>query len=240
MHGKTPFGKVFYHLRLAVKKAPSLFNRAFRGVVLSFDLLSRYWKRADYVYADGDFVRNSSLELAAREINEGGVEGAAAELGVFRGEYARLINRAFPDRKLYLFDSFEGFSADEESRDKDEGYSEIPDDFSNTSVELVLKRMKYPQNCVVKKGFFPGTADGLDETFCFVSIDCDLYKPIYSGLEYFWERLAKGGYIFVHDYQNPAYSGAKKAVREFCGKKNIPYFLMSDCCGTAVVSKGQE
>lgn len=32
-----------------------------------------------------------------------------AEAGVFRGEFANEINRYFPDRECYLFDTFDGF-----------------------------------------------------------------------------------------------------------------------------------
>jgi hypothetical protein len=33
------------------------------------------------------------------------VPGATAELWVFRGEFARLINLAFPERRLHLFEA---------------------------------------------------------------------------------------------------------------------------------------
>lgn len=35
--------------------------------------------------------------------------GSVAECGVFRGDFSRYINEFFPDRTLYLFDSFRGF-----------------------------------------------------------------------------------------------------------------------------------
>lgn len=37
------------------------------------------------------------------------ISGCVAEVGVFQGEFASVINKNFPDRKLYLFDTFEGF-----------------------------------------------------------------------------------------------------------------------------------
>jgi O-methyltransferase len=136
-----------------------------------------------------------------------------------------------------LFDTFEGFDKRDESEDRERGFISEVDNFSDTSVNLVLKKMRHPENCIVKKGFFPETAAGLSEKYAFVSIDCDLYKPILAGLEYFWEHLENGGYIFVHDYQNSAYSGVKAAVREFCGRNNIPYFLMSDIWGSVCLAK---
>ena len=38
------------------------------------------------------------------------------------------------------------------------------------------------------------------EKFAFVSLDTDLYKPTLAGLEFFWPRMSKGGFIFIHDF----------------------------------------
>jgi O-methyltransferase len=46
--------------------------------------------------------------------------------------------------------------------------------------------MKYKENCIVRKGYFPETAEDLEDEFVFVSIDADLYEPIYNGLCYFY------------------------------------------------------
>ena len=39
-------------------------------------------------------------------------------------------------------------------------------------------------------------------SFCFVSIDTDLYKPTYVGLSEFYPKLVKGGVIIIHDYNS--------------------------------------
>ena len=84
---------------------------------------------------EGEYIRASSLELVAREIDGNAVPGAVAELGVYRGEFARLINRAFPRRKLYLFDTFEGFDESDLKEDRASNLSAPPSrEFKNTSV----------------------------------------------------------------------------------------------------------
>lgn len=193
-------------------------------------------KRA-IVFDNFDYVRTSSLELIAEEIYDKKLTGNVAELGVFRGDYSKKINEVFSDKKLYLFDTFNGFDDKDTVIEKSKGFSEGSQDFTNTSIQLVLNKMKFSDNCIVKKGYFPETAKGLEDIFCFVSIDADLYKPIFEGLNYFFPRLVKGGYIFVHDYNNKEYSGAKSAVIDFCQAQGISYFPLCDVCGSVVIMK---
>jgi O-methyltransferase len=80
------------------------------GIVICRLMLGIGRKRSDYIYRANDYFRVSSLELVAYEIYSNNVKGNVAELGVFRGDFAKHINVAFPDRKLYLFDTFDGFN----------------------------------------------------------------------------------------------------------------------------------
>lgn len=209
-----------------------------RGYVLTMTL--RYMKRArriDLAKYAGDYVRNSSMELVAHEIITNNIKGSVAELGVYRGDFARIINEAFPDRKLYLFDTFEGFNKQDVLIDRNRDFSVGTQDFSKTTIGIVLSKMKTPGNCIITPGYFPESAVGVADIFSFVSIDVDLYKPVYDGLRFFYPRLAKGGYIFVHDYNNDEYKGARAAVTEYCREMNIAYFPLPDACGTAVICK---
>ena len=117
------------------------------------------------------------------------------------------------------------------------GFSKGDQDFSDTSVDAVLKKMPYPEQCIVKKGFFPKTAEGVEDSFCFVSIDADLYDPILKGLEFFYPRLEKGGFIFIHDFNNNGYLGAREAVLQFCKANNIGFVPIPDSGGTAIITK---
>jgi len=195
-------------------------------------------RRMDLSFRAWDFNRYSSLELIAHELITNNVPGSVAELGVYQGTFASKINELFSDRKLYLFDTFHGFSETDKKIEVESELSKHTDsDFSNTSVEYVLKKMKYTSNCIIKAGYFPETAKGLEDVFCFVSIDADLYQPIYEGLNYFYPRLSRGGYIFIHDFNNPRFPGSRKAVSKFCSENNIGYFPLSDVGGTVVLSK---
>ncbi len=185
-----------------------------------------------------DFVRVAALRLMAYEINESEIEGSVAELGVYRGDFAKYINEFFPDRKLFLFDTFEGFADKDIKDDVKNGYSTGTEDFSDTSLDAVRKKMVYPQKCIIKKGWFPQTTDGVEnERFVFVSLDADLFTPIYEGLSFFYPRLVRGGVVFVHDFNNSDYKGVSVAVRKFCKEQKIPYFCLPDNAGSAVILK---
>lgn len=184
-----------------------------------------------------DYIRISCLELAAQEIYAKNIPGSVAELGVYQGDFAQDINAVFPDKSFYLFDTFTGFDRRDVAPEVNRRFSRANQDFSNTSVAAVLAKMPYPAQCIVKQGFFPETAADIQEKFCFVSIDTDLYEPIFAGLNYFYPRLCPGGYIFVHDFNNQEYPGAAEAVRAFCREFNCSYVPVADIGGTAIISK---
>lgn len=181
--------------------------------------------------------RVAALECAAREIIEKEIEGNVAEAGVFQGNFARYINEFFPNKTLYLIDTFEGFDQKDVEAEKRKKFSDGNQDWSDTSVQLVLDKMKYPERCMVKKGWFPGIMEGVEDSFCFVSLDMDLYQPIYEGLCFFYPKLVHGGYIFVHDCRNQGYQGSRQAVIDFCNKYNLGYVMLQDLWGTAVICK---
>lgn len=208
-----------------------------QGYCLTYDMKYLGRERSIDISDRMDIVRISSLELVAYEIHSKNIEGNVAELGVYRGHFAEKINQIFSDRKLYLFDTFEGFDMRDVTTDKMHGFSSGRQDYSKTSVDFVLTKLKYPQNCIVRKGYFPESVSGLNDIFSFVSIDVDLYKPMYDGLDYFYPRLARGGYIFVHDYNNSRYPGVRVAVRNYCSKNDIGYFPLCDVSGSVILSK---
>lgn len=184
-------------------------------------------------------IRSSSLILAAERIG-GGVEGDIAELGVYRGDTARVLNGLFPERTLYLFDTFTSFSAaDIETEGRITGARVIKNEFSDTSPELVLKKLSHPERAVIRQGWFPDTAEGVEASFAFVSLDADLYAPTLAGLRWFYQRMSKGGMILLHDYNNPRFPGVKQAVRDFEAENGaVPLVPLGDLHGTAVIVKG--
>ena len=178
-----------------------------------------------------DYVRLATLELLCRRLEE--VPGAAAELGVYRGFFARCINLLMPERRLYLFDSFEGFSEDARASESFQAAHR------NTAVEKVMAIMPHPGSVTVKPGFFPESLEGLEERFCLVSLDVDFYRTTLDGLRYFWPRLEKGGYLMLHDWGNPALAGVRQALEDYEAELGyrIPAVPLCDVGGSLILCK---
>lgn len=178
-----------------------------------------------------DYVRLATLELLRRRLER--IPGAAAELGVYRGFFARCINLLMPERRLYLFDSFEGFSEDACASESFQAAHR------NTAVEKVLSVMPHPESVTVKPGFFPESLGGLEERFCLVSLDVDFYQTTLDGLRYFWPRLEQGGYLMLHDWGSPKLPGVRQAVLDYEAELGIriPAVPLCDVGGTLILCK---
>lgn len=181
-------------------------------------------------------LRLAALKMIAREVRERNIGGALAELGVYRGAFAAEMNRLFPERSLYLFDTFSGFDRRDVAVEGERKFSRAETgNFADTSVEAVREMLPFPDMAVFKAGYFPETAAGIDDTFAVVSLDADLYKPLHDGLRFFYPLMARGGYIIIHDYNNSRFAGAKQAVREFCKENQVFVFPLPDLHGTGII-----
>jgi len=179
------------------------------------------------------------LCAVANEVRRWKVLGAVAEVGVQYGDTARFLNLFFPEEKLYLFDTFCGFDENDAKIDLEKGYTiqETVDWFDvPIEVKSVLDKMFFPQQCIVKQGYVPDTLEGVDDTFSFVHLDCDLSKPIHDSLEFFWPRMNSGGAVCVHDTYHPRFTGVRDVVWKFSKKHNIRY-VANDAYGGVIFIK---
>ena len=184
-------------------------------------------------------ARVGIMRLIAEQINSLGIPGDVAELGVYRGDFARLINAAFRERRIHLFDTFEGFAPQDIAVERENGYSNANvGDFGGTAKDAVDKRLFYRDKAVFHKGFFPDTFNACrDLGFAFVSLDADLYSPTAAALPLFWDRLSPGGVIMAHDYNSTQFRGVRKAVDDFCKEQGILPLPICDLHGSAILRK---
>src|SRR5260370_7292833 len=133
-----------------------------------------------------DRVRHATMALALERIRSESIPGSIAELGVYRGYVSRFLHEQMPERKLYLFDTFDGFRDHADNR------------FRNTSVEIVKERLKNLDNVEFRIGLFPDTARGLEhETFSFVLFDANHHDVSMPSSPFFYPPFSRVAHFFL-------------------------------------------
>ena len=162
------------------------------------------------------------------------LDGDVWECGVYAGGtaaiMAAILRDKAPEKKLYLFDTFEGMPETDSKLDLHK-----QGDFANTSAESVAQLVG-ASSCVIRKGFIPTTFAGLESArICFAHIDVDIYRSHIDCLEFIWPRVVRGGFLLFDDYGMPTCPGARTAVDEFfAGRSTIPFCLAN---GQAIAFK---
>jgi len=167
------------------------------------------------------------------------VPGDTAECGVYTGAGSYIICRMNEENELvnrthHLFDSFEGLSKPSECDGTHwkEGVLSCP-------VEIVRENLSMFNNISIHKGWIPQRFPDIEnQSFCFIHIDVDLYRPTLDSLEFFYPRTNEGGIIVCDDYGFTTCPGATKAVNEFLQDK--PEKMISLSGGGGFIIKGTE
>ena len=167
------------------------------------------------------------------------LNGCLAECGVFKGstslvmaEYARRYFSSKNERRILLYDSFEGLSPPTK---EDEGTIFVGNDYE-CSLESVKQNLSEYPDLIYRKGWIPNCfSDDSELAFAFVHIDVDFYQPVLSSIEFFYPRLVPGGIIVFDDYGSIETPGAKTACDEYCNALRIPVIKLAS--GQAFIQK---
>jgi SAM-dependent methyltransferase len=166
------------------------------------------------------------------------VGGDVAECGAYKGGsaffLARHIIRGKLNKRLCLFDSFEGLSA---PACLDGSYwhagalaSTIGD------VKAALAPLGPVPFVEFFKGWIPDRfGEVAQRRFCFVHIDVDLNQPTLDAISFFYPRIEPGGIILLDDYGFDSCPGATIAVNEFMKGKPEPIINLAS--GGAFIMK---
>ena len=160
------------------------------------------------------------LAVAALEVSDDFVE-----FGCYKGDTSLLLAEALnnSDKKLWLFDSFEGLpeksSADESALGVDFKKGELFVTKREVKARFLRANLPVP---VIKKAWFSELCDSdLPERIAFSFLDGDLYESIRDSLRLVQDKMVQGGVILVHDYNNPALPGVMRAVDEWILGKDL-------------------
>lgn len=158
------------------------------------------------------------------------VPGDFVETGVWRGGasiMARAVLEAYcvKDRRVYACDSFEGLPPpDPEKYPADSGstfhaYPEL-----SVSIEAVKTNFAkfdlLDEQVVFVKGWFRDTMPTLPcKQVAVLRLDGDMYESTMDPLIHLYDRIPKGGWVIVDDYN--VVPAAKKAVNDFLEGRGI-------------------
>jgi O-methyltransferase len=157
------------------------------------------------------------------------VDGDFVDVGCNEGQSSvllrKVINSFHCDRKLHVYDSFEGLP----STSREDGTSYKEGDLSTTQEVLENNfRLHGLEPPIIHKGWFENTLPvSLPESICFAHLDGDLYGSILASLKFVYPRLSTGGICLIDDYCDTKINpdgwnylpGVKKACDEFLADK---------------------
>jgi hypothetical protein len=179
----------------------------------------------------------------ARYLDENRIEGDVAECGVWQGQTAAYMNRYFKNRRLFLFDTFEGYPEGDLTKDSaaDAGFNrQIYNKVSaEPTLDTVMSKMTFPANVVVRKGYFPETMADISARFSFVHVDFTLYEPERAALDLFYDNLPPGGAMLFNTYYSSFISCTRKAVDDFERKRGRRLIKMpiADTAGALIIKE---
>ncbi len=135
-----------------------------------------------------------------------GVEGDFVECGTNKGGFARAIvdyiDLSKVGKNFYLLDTFEGLSEKlltdkERAAGKKEHFESV---YTDCYDEVVQTFSNFPFVKIIK-GTVPDTLVQVPANkVAFLSIDMNCIAPEIAALDYFWDKLSKGGMIILDDY----------------------------------------
>ena len=162
------------------------------------------------------------IEIAKEQV---GAPGDFVELGCYKGDTSLLLAEVLVglDKKLWIYDSFEGLP--EKST---EDASVIGENFKGGELFVTKREVKerflrvgLPVP-IIKKAWFKDLQDeDLPEKIAFAFLDGDFYDSIKDSLKLVESKMNSGAKMIIHDYDNEALPGVKKAVDEWLVGKNL-------------------
>jgi hypothetical protein len=169
--------------------------------------------------------RNDLLDLFNKNL-------IIAEIGVFKGDFSKIIYEKMSPKELHLIDIFSGMTC---SGDKDGNNIEHRD----IGVEYKkIKEWAIDKNVIVHKGYSTDILNTFDDDyFDLIYIDGDhSYEGVKKDMNVSFKKIKNNGYMCGHDYNKNSFPGVVNAVNEFCRLNNLQIEkITKDGCPTFVI-----
>lgn len=209
-----------YHLVPDIYGKSSFKLRDIRADPTFFRIASRIISdRKSRLYYDRMFTLYQALQSVSRSLSRD-ERAFAVEVGAYRGGSTRLIAEVAAellgaDRvTCHCIDTFEGHSYEDLPAGREGVHTAVK--FSRTSYEEVCSYLSDLPFVRVTRGRIQEVArEFTNERVHLLHLDVDIYEPTLFSLEFFWERMARGGIIVVDDYGFSTCPGVELAVTEF-------------------------
>ena len=201
----------------------------FQGIAPVWDADPRFRDLYDSISGRCLIDRKKAYVLFNCATTSKNIDGALAEVGVYRGATAKLILEATNyEKEFFGFDTFEGLPPTDETFDPywkegdlaDARFEDVKSFLGSGGIRLI-------------KGFFPDTASGLphDTRFSLVHVDADIFRTTLDACIFFYPRMASTGLMVFDDYGFLSCPGVKKAIDEyFAERPEQPICVASGQC----------
>lgn len=208
-----------------------------------------FWEIHDLCrpYTMTSIERMYALHNAVKYVLANDIKGDFVECGVWRGGCIMWIaymlsNRGIKDRKLFLYDTFEGMTkpAETDIDPKGESAQAIFNKLRKVGwcladlndVQNNMQATKYPtENIVYVKGKVEETLPAkMPGMISLLRLDTDWYESTLHELTHLYPILSKNGVLIIDDYGH--WEGCRKAVDEYFDKdKDSVVLNRIDYCG---------
>jgi predicted O-methyltransferase YrrM len=110
--------------------------------------------------------------------------------------------------------------------------------FEDTTIDTVRSYLSGFYNVQLYEGIVQEQSSNVNDCrFSMVHIDVDIYAPYVYCLEFFSDRLVRGGIIVLDDYGFLTCPGAKRAADEFMLSRGRDFRMIHLLTGQAVIVK---
>ncbi len=220
------------------------------GRSIDFDIFSGYKPSITESYTPYQTYREDVFHTLSKTVEISiamGIEGDIIEFGCGSGQSSFILAKSILEnskyyehnkgvqKKLWLFDSFEGLPESSDAIDKESpnvinniwGKSACADITEEQLNKLLIDELNF-EHFIIKKGWFDTTLNNIPKSskFSVIHLDCDLYLSTYVVLDYLLtnNHIANGCILLFDDWSangNQNIFGQQKAWKDITKKFSL-------------------